>query len=184
MDLAINFTLLYWGLVAVMLLGVAGAVLPVIPGPSLILVAILIWCVATQFAIAIWPLVLIVVTLTLSAGVEWFAGYWGARQAGASRWGQLGSIFGMVLGFFGLLPALPFGGPLLGILFGAVLGAFVGEFLHRKDLDLGERVQLAFKVSVAVAVGSLIGNLLEVLLALTAVGIFLWSTWPPVGLGN
>lgn len=181
MDLAINYTLLYWGLVAVMLVGVAGAVLPVIPGPSLILVAILIWCVATQFAISFWPLALIVITLILSAGIEWFAGYWGARQAGASRWGQIGSIVGMISGFFGLLPALPLGGPLLGIFFGAVLGAFVGEFLHRKDLNLKERIQLALKVSVAVAVGSLIGNLLEVILALTAVGIFLWSTLPPMG---
>ncbi len=178
-----NLTILYWVLIAAMLIGVAGAVLPGIPGPSLILVAILVWCIVTKFAIAGWPLIVIFVALILSAGVEWFAAYWGARQVGASKWGQIGSIVGMTLGFFGLLPALPLGGPLLGILFGAVLGAFLGEFIHRRDLGFVERLQLSLKVSVAIAVGSLVGNLLEVALALVAVGIFIWTTWPPLGFG-
>ncbi len=178
-----DLTILYWVLVAFMLVGVAGSVLPVIPGPSMILVAILVWCVVTNFSIALWPLVLIFITLIASAGIEWLAGYWGARKAGASKWGQLVAILGMTLGFFGLLPALPLGGPLLGILFGAVAGAFLGEFLHRKDLDFKERLSLSLNVSAAIAVGSLIGNLLEVVLALAAVALFIWSTWPPVGLG-
>ncbi|NJM57561.1 MAG: DUF456 family protein [Synechococcales cyanobacterium RU_4_20] len=178
-----DFTVLYWVLVGVMALGVLGSVVPLIPGPSMILVAILIWCVATNFSIALGPLILIFVTLILSAGVEWLAGFWGARRAGASKWGQIGAVLGMTLGFLGLLPALPVGGPIFGILFGAVLGAFLGEFLHRRDLNFKERAALALNVSVAIAVGSLVGNLLEVVLAIAAVGIFLWSTWPPLGLG-
>lgn len=173
-----DLTILYWILIATMMVGVAGAVLPGIPGPSLILIAILVWCIATNFAIALWPLILIFVALILSAGIEWFAAYWGARQVGASRWAQFGAILGMVLGFFGLLPALPLGGPLLGILFGAVAGAFVGEFLYRGKLELKPRLEQSLKVSVAVAVGSLVGNLLEVILALAAIALFVWNTWP------
>lgn len=174
MDLAV----LYWILIATMLVGVAGAVLPGIPGPSLILVAILVWCVATNFAIALWPLIFIFIALILSAGVEWFAAYWGARQVGASNWAQFGAILGMVLGFLGLLPALPLGGPLLGILFGSVLGSFAGEFLYRGQLALKPRLEQSLKVSVAVALGSIVGNLLEVLLAIAAVALFVWNTWP------
>jgi len=175
-----DLTVLYWILIATMLVGVAGAVLPGIPGPSLILVAILVWCIATNFAIALWPLVFIFIALILSAGVEWFAAYWGARQVGASSWAQFGAILGMVVGFLGLLPALPLGGPLLGILFGAVAGAFLGEYLYRGKLETKPRLEQALKVSVAVAVGSIIGNLLEVILAVAAIALFVWSTWPVV----
>lgn len=173
-----ELTVLYWILIATMGVGVLGAVVPGLPGPSLILVAILVWCVFTQFSIALWPLILIFTALILSAGMEWFAAYWGARQVGASNWAQFGSVLGMVAGFFGLLPALPLGGPLLGILFGAVLGAFLGEFLYRGQMELKPRLEQSLKVSVAVAVGSIVGNLLEVVLAIAAVALFIWSTWP------
>jgi uncharacterized protein len=38
-----SLTLLYWILIALMLVGVVGAVVPGIPGSSLIVVAILVW---------------------------------------------------------------------------------------------------------------------------------------------
>lgn len=178
-----DLVVLYWILIAAMLVGVAGAVIPGIPGPSLILIAILIWCVVSNFAIALWPLILIFLALILSAGMEWLAAYWGARQVGASNWAQFGAFLGMVVGFLGLLPALPLGGPVLGLLFGTILGAFLGEFLCRGQLALKARLVQALKVSVAVAVGSLVGNLLEVILAIVAVALFVWSTWP-VALGS
>ena len=175
-----DLTILYWVLIAVMLLGVVGAVVPGIPGPSLILVAILIWGIVQGFGSISWPLITIFIILILSAGIEFLATYWGAKRAGASKWGQAGAILGLVLGFLGLLPALPFGGPLLGILLGPILGAFIGEFLYRSELELEPRIKLAFKASVGIVVGSLIGNLIEGLLALASVIIFVITTWPPV----
>ncbi|HAJ58168.1 MAG TPA: DUF456 domain-containing protein [Cyanobacteria bacterium UBA8543] len=176
-----SITVLYWILIAVMFVGVVGAVVPGIPGPSLILGAILVWTVVLGFGNVSWaPLIAIFVILILSAGVELLATYWGAKQAGASKWGQIGALVGLGLGFFGLLPALPLGGPLLGILIGPLLGAIIGEFLYRRELPLGERTQQSVKAGVGVVVGSLIGNLIEGLLALAAVVIFVISTWPQV----
>jgi uncharacterized protein YqgC (DUF456 family) len=175
-----NTTILYWILIAVMVVGVIGAVVPAVPGPSLILGAILVWTVTQGFGNVSWmPLVAIFVILILSAGVELLASYWGAKRAGASKWGQIGALIGLGLGFFGLLPALPLGGPLIGILFGPLIGAFIGEFLYRRDLELGLRANQALKAGIGVVLGSLIGNLIEGLLALFAVVIFVWSTWPP-----
>ncbi|MBD2576553.1 DUF456 family protein [Oscillatoria sp. FACHB-1406] len=176
-----SFTVLYWIVIAVMLVGVVGAVLPAIPGPSLILVALAVWYGATGFAGAGWALVAIFGILILSAAVEYLATYWGAKQLGASKWAQYGAIAGLALGFFGLLPALPFGGPLVGILVGPVFGAFAGEFLYRKDLAMSDRVQRSAKAASGVVIGSVIGNLIEGLLALLAVIIFVFNTWPPVG---
>lgn len=176
-----DITILYWILIAVMIVGVIGAVVPAVPGPSLILGAILVWTVVQGFANVSWtPLIAIFVILILSAGVELLASYWGAKRAGASKWGQIGALIGLGLGFFGLLPALPLGGPLIGILFGPLIGAFIGEFIYRRDLELAPRSEQALKAGVGVVLGSLIGNLIEGLLALVAVGIFIWSTWSQV----
>ena len=175
-----NITIVYWVLIAVMLVGVIGAVVPAVPGPSLILGAILVWTIVQGFGNVSWPpLIAIFVILILSAAVEFLASYWGAKQAGASKWGQIGALVGLGLGFFGLLPALPFGGPLIGILLGPLIGAFIGEFLYRRELELTSRTKVAFKAGIGVVVGSLIGNLIEGILALVAVVIFVWSTWPP-----
>ena len=178
MDL--DLTTIYWIVLALMGIGVIGAIIPGLPGSSIILVAILIWSIATGFAGIGLPLILIFAVLILSAGVEYLALYFGAKQSGASKWSQYGAIAGMVLGFIGLLPALPFGGPLFGVLFGAILGAFIGEYLYRSNLDSSARMQQALKASAGVVIASLIGNIIEALLAALAVAIFIYSTWSVV----
>jgi uncharacterized protein len=47
-------------------------------------------------------------------------------------------------------------------------------------LPPGERLKMAGKVSLAIGLGALIGNLVEFMLAIGAVGVFIWSTWSSV----
>ena len=167
--------IIYLLLVAVMFVGIIGAVVPAIPGSSLILIAIIIWgIVSHSFAAIKIPLIVTIIVLVLSMGVDFLAGYIGAKQAGASKWGQIGAFVGLLLGFFGLLPALPFGGPLLGILFGPLLGAIVGEFLYQRQL------WPAVKAGIGITVGTVVGNLIQGILAISAVVVFLLTTWPQV----
>ncbi|BAZ53133.1 hypothetical protein NIES4103_58050 [Nostoc sp. NIES-4103] len=167
--------IIYWLLVVLMVVGIIGAVVPAIPGTSLILIAIIIWgFVSSSFAAIKIPLIVTVIVLVLSVGVDFLAGYLGAKQAGASKWGQIGAIVGLLLGFFGLLPTLPFGGPLVGILFGPLLGAIIGEYIYRRQF------WLAVKAGVGIVVGTLIGNLIQGVLAIAAVIVFLFTTWPQV----
>ena len=175
-----DLTTIYWIVLALMAVGVIGAVVPGLPGTSLILVAILIWCFATGFANVGLPLIFIFAVLILSTVVQYIAVYFGAKQTGASKWSQYGAVAGMVLGFIGLLPALPFGGPLFGILFGAVLGAFIGEYFYRSNLSSGQRLKQSLKACVGVVVATVIGNIVEALLAILAVVIFIYSTWSSV----
>jgi uncharacterized protein len=167
--------IIYWLLIVVMLLGVVGAVVPALPGSSLILISIIIWgIVSSSFAAIKVPLIVTVIVLILSVGVDLLGSYLGAKQAGASKWGQIGAIVGLVVGFLGLLPTLPFGGPLLGILLGPLLGAIIGEYLYQRDLGI------AFKAGIGIVVGSLIGNLIQGLLAIAAVVVFVVTTWSQV----
>lgn len=169
-------TLLYYILLLVMLVGLVGSVVPALPGIALIATAVLVWTVVNPAAPSL-ALIVALVALVLSLGVNYLATYLGAKSVGASKWGQIGSVVGLLVGFLGLLPALPFGGPILGLLFGAMLGAFSGEFLYRRELKLAPRLTLSGKVSLAVVVSSLIGKLLEGLLALATVIVFIWTTW-------
>lgn len=175
-----SITILYWVLVAVMLVGVIGAVVPGIPGATLIVIPVAIWGAINGFS-GVWvPLAVAIAVLLLSIGIDFLATYWGAKQAGASQWGQTGAIVGLFIGVFGLLPALPFGGPLLGILIGPLLGAFIGEFLFRRELELTPRAKQSLKAGIGIIVGSLVGRLIQGALALVAVIVFLFSTWSQV----
>ncbi len=171
---------LYWIVIALMVIGVIGAIIPGLPGSSIILTAILIWSIATKFSGIDLPLILIFIVLILSSGVEYLGVYLGVKQVGASKWSQYGAIAGMVLGFVGLIPAFFVGGPLLGFLFGAIFGAFLGEYLYRSNLEGDARLKQALKASIGVVVGSILGNIIEVLLAALAVVIFILSTWGEV----
>ncbi|MBW4644117.1 MAG: DUF456 family protein [Goleter apudmare HA4340-LM2] len=167
--------IIYWLLIAVMLVGIIGAVVPAIPGSTLILTAIIIWgIVSSSFTAIKIPLIVTGIVLLLSIGVDFLAGYLGAKQAGASKWGQIGAFVGLILGFLGFLPALPFGGPLLGILLGPLLGAIIGEYLYQRQL------RLAVKAGIGIVVGTLVGNLIQGVLAIAAVVVFLLTTWTQV----
>jgi uncharacterized protein YqgC (DUF456 family) len=165
---------LYWVLIALMTIGVIGAFIPGIPGAILIVIGIVIWGAAHGFAGLGLPLTIAFLVLLASIGVDFLATYWGVKQAGGSKWGQIGAIVGLVVGVLGLLPALPFGGPLLGLLLGPLLGAIIGEMIYQRDL------KRAAKAAIGIIVGSLLGKLIEGLLALVAMVVFVLSTWPLV----
>lgn len=165
---------LYWFLIALMAVGVIGAFVPAIPGAILIVIGIVIWGVTQGFAGLGIPLTIALLVLLASIGVDFLATYWGVKQAGGSKWGQIGAMIGLVVGVLGLLPALPFGGPLLGLLLGPLLGAMIGEMLYQRDL------KRAAKAAIGILVGSLLGKLIEGLLALVAMVVFIISTWPQV----
>jgi uncharacterized protein len=181
----ITMVILYWVLFAVMLVGIVGAFVPGIPGPTIILAAILIWGVASHYFLALpwlaafgaiaWPLGIAIAILVIGIGVDLMASQWGAKKAGASNWGVWGAVIGMILGFLGFLPTVPIGGPIgliLGLMLGPLLGAIVGEFLFTKDL------QKSIKAGIGIVVGSVVGNVIQGVLAIAPVVAFVWTTWP------
>lgn len=177
---AVWHPVLYGVLVVVGVAGVVGALVPALPGISLVLGAIVVWGLVVGFGSLKWALGVVIGATLLSVVIDYLAGMLGAHRVGASVWGQVGAVVGMFLGLFGLLPFLPTGIPLLGLLLGTIIGAFLGEFLHRRELALDQRLTQAGKVGLAIVVGTLVGNLLQAVLALIALGVFVATTWPSV----
>ena len=151
---------LLWVLAAgLIVLGLLGTVLPVLPGTVLVLAGVILGAWIDDFArVSVGTVVLIGVLAVMAWVLEWAAGLLGAQRAGASRQALLGAAIGTVLG-------LALG--LIGVLFMPLLGAAVGEFLARRDQHR------ALKVGLATWLGLLAGMLAKVVLAFTMVGVFI-----------
>lgn len=151
---------LLWVLTAgLIILGVLGTVLPVLPGTALVLAGVILGAWIDDFArVSVGTVVLIGVLAVLAWVLEWVAGLLGAKQAGASRQALVGAAIGTVLG-------LAMG--LVGVLFMPLLGAAAGEFLARRDQNR------AMRVGLATWFGLLAGMLAKVVLAFTMVGVFI-----------
>jgi uncharacterized protein len=170
-------TLIYLALLLTTLIGVIGAVIPVMPGPILILGASIGAGLLYNWDNATIAIVVSSVVFIMCFAIEQLSGIWGAQKAGASNWGQIGSIVGLILGFIGLLPALPVGGPLVGLFFGPFIGAVVGELLYPRQVPLVERFTISVKAGVGIVLGSVIGLVIQGLLSLFAAIVFIATTW-------
>ena len=147
-------------IVAVLLViaGIAGTVLPVLPGAALVFAGLLLGAWLQDFSqVGGWTIAALGVLTLLSFVVDFAASALGARRVGASRAAVIGAAIGTVVG-------IPFG--IIGLLAGPFVGAVVGE------LATGPGLIRAGKVGVGAWVGFLFGTVLKLALAFAMVGIF------------
>jgi hypothetical protein len=151
--------ILLWLLVALLVvIGLAGTVLPMLPGVPLVFAGLLLAAWIDGFAHVGWSLLLVLALLTLlSLVVDLAASSLGARGAGAGRAAMLGAAVGTLVGlFFGLV----------GLVIGPFLGAAAGQFLVRQN------VIEAGRAGVGAWVGFVLGSLAKLALGLVMVLIF------------
>ncbi len=116
----------------VMLVGLAGSVLPGLPGVPLIFLSALVYAYLTDFAfVGVGILVLLGLLALLAFVSDFLATTYGVRRFGASNWGTVGGAVGGIVG--ALVGALFLGiGAIFGLLLGTVGGVFLGEYLRRR----------------------------------------------------
>ncbi|MCP9889929.1 DUF456 family protein [Cyanobium sp. Aljojuca 7D2] len=163
--------LLWWLALAIQVLAIPGALLPVLLGLALLPLGALLWIGAVGWSAGWPPLLLALLLLLLGWGAEALGLLLGPARLQASRWAPLGAGVGLLVGLLGLLPALPVGGPLLGMVIGPFLGASVAQWLAARGALLR-----ALQVGLAVVAGMLVSRLAQALLALVGVLGFLWLT--------
>lgn len=148
--------LLYAAGALALLAGLAGVVLPVLPGSLLLFGGAVLVAWAEGFTRVGWP-TLVVAGLLAAAiwAVDWLASALGAKVSGASKWAVAGATAGLLVGmFFG--PA--------GILLGPAVGAVVLEYWKDPDFEK------ALKAGAGTFVGFLVGSVVKVALAFVLVG--------------
>ena len=151
---------LFWALsTALILLGLAGVVLPALPGTALVLAGIILGAWIDDFSRVGWLALTSVALLAVLAWVlDYVSAMLGAKRAGASRQAVIGAALGMVAGIFM---------GLVGVLFMPLVGAAIGEFIALKDQ------RRAMQVGVSTWLGLMAGMLAKVVLAFTMVGIYI-----------
>ena len=150
--------------VLVMLVGLAGVILPVVPGIPLIFGVALIYAAITDFIIIDSQTLIIFGVLTaVSLLMDWLATVVGVRKMGGSYLGMLGAFLGMIAGLI-----MPFAG-IFSFIIGAFIGAFAFEFL------LGKQAQVALRAGLGSFIGFLAGGLIKFVIGATMIGMFIWK---------
>jgi len=153
-------SLIAWWIVAgaLVLIGLAGLVLPGVPGPPLIFLGLVLAAWAEDFVhVGSWTIALLALLALLTYGVDLWATMFGAKKFGASRQAIVGAIAGLVLGILAGFP---------GLIFGPFIGAVAGELLAQKDL------RQATRSGVGATIGLALGTALKLALACAMLGIF------------
>jgi uncharacterized protein YqgC (DUF456 family) len=153
-------TYLLWFLAVLLVLsGLAGMILPALPGPPLLFAGLFCASWAEDFVYVGWRTLALLGGMTILALVaDFVAGMFGAKRFGSSNRAMIGAAIGAVAGlFFGLL----------GLLLGPFIGAMIGELTARADLRSASRAGIGAVIGLAVGIAA------KMALAFAMIGLFL-----------
>jgi len=155
-------TVLLWILCAVLLAaGLAGTVMPALPGVPLVFLGLLAAAWAEDFAyVGSGTLIVLGAMAAIAYLADIVAGSFGARRYGASRRAAVGAAIGALVGIFFGLP---------GLLFGPFAGALIGELSNRSNLAAASRAGWG------ATVGLVLGTAVKMALAFAMLGLFAFA---------
>jgi uncharacterized protein len=149
--------------IILIVIGVAGTVLPALPGVALVIGGIALGAWLDDFTRVPWWVVAICAVLAVIAWVtDFLATVMGAKKAGASKLAIVGAAVGTIVGIFM---------GLIGVLFMPFVGAALGQYISERDS------KRAAKVGFATWLGLLVGTIVKLVLVFMMVGIFLVALW-------
>ncbi len=122
--MVVDFLLVGLGIILI-ILGILGCVLPVIPGPPVSFAGLLMlhftrWGDFSAAFLLFFAFLAILVTV-----LDYIVPMWGTKRFGGSKKGIWGAVIGLVLGLFFFPP--------LGIIVGPFVGAVIGEVIDGKE---------------------------------------------------
>jgi len=143
------------------LTGLAGSILPALPGVPLVFGGLLLAAWADDFQRVSWLVLVILGLMTVfSFAIDFAATAMGAKRVGASKLAIVGALIGTLGGFVLGLP---------GLIFGPFVGAVTGEMLTHGEM------QRATRAGFATWVGLVFGTLTKLALVFTMLGIFAFA---------
>ncbi|OXM13251.1 DUF456 domain-containing protein [Paenibacillus herberti] len=149
-----------WILVVVLfIVGMAGAVYPILPGALAIYAAFFVYGFFISFkpfGFVFWTLQTIIVAALFIA--DYVVNAWGVKKFGGSRASVIGSTIGIIIG--------PFVIPGFGLLIGPLAGAVIGELI------VGSSFDKSLKVGFGAIIGLLSSTLVKIILQLTMIILF------------
>lgn len=158
-----DILLLIMGL-ALIVLGILGSFLPIIPGPSLCFIGLLLLYFTKAICINYSALsISLGITLLLTI-LDYVIPAKTTKKFGGSIYGIWGTNIGLIVG---LLAPIPFG-----FVLGPFFGAFIGEVIYN-DKDHNR----ALKAAIGSFIGVLTSGFIKFLVCIIHLGFFLWLVW-------
>ncbi|MER3547240.1 MAG: DUF456 domain-containing protein [Rhodanobacteraceae bacterium] len=143
------------------MIGLAGTVLPIVPGVPIMYAGMFLAAWAGHFArVGAATLILLAVLAAISIALDFIAGALGAKRVRASRRAQCGALLGAIVGIF-------FGIP--GLILGPFFGALVGQFMS------GSGVEHSTRVGIATWIGLLFGTIAKLAISFIMLGVFVFA---------
>jgi uncharacterized protein YqgC (DUF456 family) len=147
-----------------MIVGVLGSFLPVLPGPTLSWLGLLLLYFTNAVAMNYWILGITLVIAIVISVLDYIIPAKGTKRFGGSSYGVWGTNIGLIIGLF--LP-IPFA-----FLIGAFVGAFVGEMIYNsKD------AHRAMKAATGSFIGFLASSFMKFLVCMAYLGAFIVIVW-------
>lgn len=155
-----DLTIIWWILAALLVIGgLAGTILPAMPGVPMVFAGLLLAAWITDFEPAGAGTLAVLGAMTAIAWLlDFLAAAMGAQRLGASPRAFWGAMIGAIVGIFFGLP---------GIILGPFLGAVIAE------LSGGRSISDAGKAGVGAWIGTVIGAAAKLAIAFTMVGVFI-----------
>ncbi len=150
---------LLWSLVVLLIVaGIAGTLLPMLPGTALVFAGLLLGAWIDDFTLVSGFTVAVLGVLTLiSWAVDYLSGLLGAKKVGATPQAVIGAAIGTLLGIFT---------GLWGLVFMPLAGAAIGEYIAIRDMVQARRV------GVATWIGMMVGAVLKIAITFLMIGVF------------
>lgn len=140
------------------LLGLLGSFLPVLPGPLTSWFGFLVLYFSNGINISTTFLVVTFIVALLIWALDYIIPAIGTKRFGGSRSGMIGTTLGLIVG---ILSPIPFG-----IIIGPFVGAIIGELLYQNDL------QRATKAAFGSFIGFITSTFLKFIVAIIYLGFF------------
>lgn len=158
-----DYILLSIGLIC-MIVGILGSFLPILPGPPISWIGLLLLFCTDAVAMNYWTLG---VTFFIAVGVailDYVIPAQGTKRFGGSNYGIWGTNIGLIVGLLAPVP--------LGFIIGPFVGAFVGELIYNaKDK------KRAFKAATGSFIGFLASTFMKFVVCVVYLGVFIYLAW-------
>ena len=154
----------WWMIVGIIMVvvGIAGTLLPMLPGVPLVFSGLLLIAWLDGFTkVSILTIVIIGVLALIAWAIDFVASIVTAKKVGASKQALWGTVIGGVVGLF-------FGG-LAGIILGPAIGAMVGELMAHQDKSR------ATTVGIAAGLGFVLALVAKWVITLLMLGLFTYA---------
>lgn len=149
-----------------MIIGILGSFLPVLPGPPISWVGLLLLYLTKGIELNYWALGITLFIALIIVIIDYIIPAQGTKRFGGSKYGIWGTNIGLVIGLFF---------PPIGFIIGAFVGAFIGELIYdSKDQNR------ALKAATGSFLGFLAGTFIKLVVCLAYLGLFLslvWENW-------